>query len=387
MDWLANTRCAALVALTSAGVVLSIGTVWVSPAKAAQGQLRYTCRFDNGPRAGQILTYTDVAGPPIAIGVGCSDGQGSTGSVVPDGSVQAPAPVQPPYAPRRQDMTFICRFDDGPRSGQTQSYAGVTGIQPMQVGAPCTDGQGSAGVAIAEAAPPAPATSFSCQFDNGPRTGQTQSYAGVTGIRPMQVGGLCTDGQGSTGFTVPDTPILPPASVAAPPTLPAAPPAPGPETPSTPPPETLPTLDSPAPPHSDEVPGAAIGAPVRGLYGAKWADPSNSGFVSGYSYKGRYHRGAPPGYDPTTATVVSQSADAAVAVSPAPGIPNGAIVGSPVRGEPGAVWADLNNDGVADGYVEHGRYFPGVPPGFTAGSDSIPVPFAPPPVTRSGERG
>jgi len=207
----------------------------------------------------------------------------------------------------------------------------------------------------------------------------------------MQVGAQCTDGQGSTGAAVPDVPPPAPAQPATP-----SPPAPGPlpplpelaPPPAPPPPAELPQTSAPSPPHSDRVPGAAVGASVRGLAGAKWADPKNSGFVTGYTYRGRYHPGAPAGYDPTTATVLDRRAAPGKLFPPPPS----AIVGGRIRGEPGAVWADLNNDGVADGYVEDGRYFPGVPPGFASGAEAMPPPpppgtFTAPPVTSSGERG
>ena len=50
--------------------------------------------------------------------------------------------------------------------------------------------------------------------------------------------------------------------------------------------------------------GAAVDAPIAGLAGAVWSDPNNTGYVTGYTYKGQYHRGLPPGYDPTTHSVV-----------------------------------------------------------------------------------
>jgi hypothetical protein len=49
---------------------------------------------------------------------------------------------------------------------------------------------------------------------------------------------------------------------------------------------------------------AAVDAPIAGLAGAVWSDPNNTGYVTGYTYKGQYHPGAPPGYDPTTHSVV-----------------------------------------------------------------------------------
>jgi len=50
--------------------------------------------------------------------------------------------------------------------------------------------------------------------------------------------------------------------------------------------------------------GAAVDAPIAGLAGAVWADPNNTGYVTGYTYKGQYHSGAPSGYDPARHAVV-----------------------------------------------------------------------------------
>lgn len=51
--------------------------------------------------------------------------------------------------------------------------------------------------------------------------------------------------------------------------------------------------------------GAAVGAPIAGLAGAVWADPNNTGYVTGYTYNGKYFVGAPPGYDQARHAVVS----------------------------------------------------------------------------------
>jgi hypothetical protein len=44
----------------------------------------------------------------------------------------------------------------------------------------------------------------------------------------------------------------------------------------------------------------------------------------------------------------------------------GAAIGAAVGGLAGAVWADRNNDGYADGYVREGRYYEGSPSGYSA---------------------
>lgn len=59
------------------------------------------------------------------------------------------------------------------------------------------------------------------------------------------------------------------------------------------------------------------------------------------------------------------------------GLLEGAVIGAAVGGLAGAVWADANNDGCADGYIREGRYYEGSP------YQSAP----PAPAYRSGERG
>lgn len=46
----------------------------------------------------------------------------------------------------------------------------------------------------------------------------------------------------------------------------------------------------------------------------------------------------------------------------------GAAIGAAVGGIGGAVWADRNNDGYADGYVQNGQYYEGRPQYAAAGS-------------------
>jgi uncharacterized membrane protein len=46
----------------------------------------------------------------------------------------------------------------------------------------------------------------------------------------------------------------------------------------------------------------------------------------------------------------------------------GAAIGAAVGGLAGAVWADHDNDGYADGYVREGQYYPGRPAGYTTAS-------------------
>ena len=74
------------------------------------------------------------------------------------------------------------------------------------------------------------------------------------------------------------------------------------------------------------------------------------------------------------------------AVIPGASVPGGAAIGAAIGGLAGAVWADNNGDGQADGYVYNGQYYAGAPQGY---QQSLPAP-APAPVyavPARGERG
>ena len=63
------------------------------------------------------------------------------------------------------------------------------------------------------------------------------------------------------------------------------------------------------------------------------------------------------------------------ATGAAAGAAVGAGAGALIGGLGGAVWADANNDGCADGYVREGQYYSGAPV------------VQPVPTTYTGERG
>src|SRR5215218_10307071 len=139
------------------------------------------------------------------------------------------------------------------------------------------------------------------------------------------------------------------------------------------------------------IEGAAVGAAIGGLAGAIWSDTNNDGYVDGYTYNGQYYTGTPQGYDPGTRSVLGSAATGALggaalgaaagAVIPGLSVLQGAVIGAAVGGLAGAVWADRNNDGVVDGYVANGQYYPGAPAGTVAPAPTYSAP------TRSGERG
>jgi len=134
------------------------------------------------------------------------------------------------------------------------------------------------------------------------------------------------------------------------------------------------------------IEGAAVGAAIGGLAGAVWADQNNDGYVDGYVSNGQYYTGTPQGYDPTLRRVATGAVGGAVlggvagAVIPGLSVLEGAVIGAAVGGVAGAIWADRDNDGRVDGYVQNGQYYAGAP------SSTAPAPTYTAPA-RSGERG
>ena len=134
------------------------------------------------------------------------------------------------------------------------------------------------------------------------------------------------------------------------------------------------------------IEGAAIGAAVGGLAGAVWADNNNDGYADGYVQNGQYYSGTPSGYDPTLRRVATGAlggaAIGAVGGAVIGGLSpiEGAVIGAAIGGLAGAIWADNDSDGRADGYVYNGQYYQGTPSGY-APAATQPAP----PMT--GERG
>lgn len=138
------------------------------------------------------------------------------------------------------------------------------------------------------------------------------------------------------------------------------------------------------------IAGAAVGAAIGGLAGAVWADSNNDGQADGYVQNGQYYAGTPQGYDSTLGRVATGAGVGAAlgagagALIPGVGILEGAVAGAVIGGVAGAIWADQNNDGRVDGYVQNGQYYPGAPAGYQSQPTSQPTYTAP---VRSGERG
>lgn len=83
-----------------------------------------------------------------------------------------------------------------------------------------------------------------------------------------------------------------------------------------------------------------------------------------------------PAEDSTLATVgtgaaIGAAGGAGVAAIAGGDLLTGAAIGAAVGGLAGAVWADRNNDGRADGYVYNGQYYEGAPAGYTTASAPV----------------
>ena len=85
------------------------------------------------------------------------------------------------------------------------------------------------------------------------------------------------------------------------------------------------------------------------------------------SRTGNITTGTPQGYDPTLRRVATGALGgaalgaAAGAVIPGLSVLEGAVIGAAVGGVAGAIWADRDNDGRVDGYVQNGQYYAGAP--------------------------
>jgi hypothetical protein len=98
-------------------------------------------------------------------------------------------------------MSLGCQFTSGPRSGQFEIYMGIPDPNPALVGSSCTDGQGSTGVTQMDSPSPGMPLTWTCRFNNGPRSGTSIDFK-PSGVRPFALGSSCTDSQGSYGVAV-----------------------------------------------------------------------------------------------------------------------------------------------------------------------------------------
>ena len=157
-------------------------------ARVSASQFSTICEFTAGPRRGRTLDYRPMAALPV--GTPCHDGGGSTGHVT--NSTED-------YHEPNVRLSTVCRFDAGPRRGQSQDYAPMPAIP---VGASCQDGAGSVGVVVDFLVDSNPGVELStlCQFTYGLLAGRVIDYAPLP---PIPVGSPCHDGGTSTGFVIP----------------------------------------------------------------------------------------------------------------------------------------------------------------------------------------
>lgn len=71
-----------------------------------------------------------------------------------------------------------------------------------------------------------------------------------------------------------------------------------------------------------------------------------------------------------TGAAIGAAGGAGVAAVAGGDLLTGAAIGAAVGGLAGAVWADRNNDGRADGYVYNGQYYEGAPAGYQTASNT-----------------
>ena len=120
-------------------------------------------------------------------------------------------------AQMQSSLSQTCKFDSGPRAGQTVSYAGSRGAASVPIGSRCADMQGSSGSAVAHetaraqsqgryyigrGAPNAWGSSGklkqgytqTCSFKSGPAAGTAKDFSGTLGAVPVTIGAPCSDG-------------------------------------------------------------------------------------------------------------------------------------------------------------------------------------------------
>ena len=125
-------------------------------------QMGTICKFTAGPRAGDSQDYSPMQAP---LNAPCQDGSGSTGTIV------ASAP-KAETAVNRQ-MGTVCKFTAGPRTGTTQDYAPMQA--PLDMPCSDGSGSSGTIIAappVAQASD-SPQTGSACKFTSGPKAGST----------------------------------------------------------------------------------------------------------------------------------------------------------------------------------------------------------------------
>jgi hypothetical protein len=147
-------------------------------------QMGTICAFTAGPKAGTSHDYAPMQAP---LNMPCSDGAGSSGTIV----ASAPATASTDSTPKGTEAQTgsVCKFTAGPKAGTQHDYA------PMHapLNTACDDGAGSSGVIVA-----AVQTGTVCEFNAGPKAGTEQDYAPMHA--PLNT--ACEDGAGSSGVIV-----------------------------------------------------------------------------------------------------------------------------------------------------------------------------------------
>jgi len=144
-----------IVSLLASSITLLSFTAEASALKPKPGQTSTTCQYNDGPKAGEVESFKDKA-KPVLIGKPCADGQGNSGIAVFDKEDEEAEEAEEAakaaaLAAKLQERANVplaanCQYKQGPKAGQTESFAGK---QPSQaVGSACSDGLRSVGVVV-----------------------------------------------------------------------------------------------------------------------------------------------------------------------------------------------------------------------------------------------
>jgi hypothetical protein len=132
-------------------------TAAASANKPKPGQKSTSCYFNLGPKVGQTENLKDVS-KPVLLGRPCTDGAGNSGIAVisqedkeveeAEEVAEAAEEAGKKHYGSKVKLSTLCQFNEGPRSGETENFQGKNPAIPL--GAPCSDGVRSIGVTIAE---------------------------------------------------------------------------------------------------------------------------------------------------------------------------------------------------------------------------------------------
>jgi len=201
-----------LCVVVSEAIAQSQSQIDTATPREARSTCTHTLRSDSADHPSHANAALQGAGES-----GCPDDRSSSLVAAPssrDGQINKPPPPAD-SAPPATALTLICHFSSGPRAGMIGDLTGVPAAAPVPAGSICSDGAGSAGMAVipstnAEASfwsdasraggvSAGQARSTICQFMSGPKAHGWHDYAPLP---PAAIGSSCHDGMSSAGIVV-----------------------------------------------------------------------------------------------------------------------------------------------------------------------------------------